>query len=776
MKPFSLIYLKGLIWVVLCMSGINSVNAQLGVTNNPFPVTPQSLLHVHDDHANGQILQLTNNTSGYTMPTFGFSIQLDPNFKTIFKNQYNHTGASISFMTNDGTDQERLTIKNNGNVGIGSTDPGFKLTVAGQLGLLETGVSPWFYTVLQSANLSSQLTFTLPSGYGSAGQVLSTDGSGAMSWASGEVPLTFSNGLNRSLSTIKWGGSLTEHTTITQSGSQVLSFTNSGAANTVFNLTGTGDFDIQDNGTSVFYVSDEGKIGIGNISPTNKLDIIGDVFLTYPGASNGVIISGSTSYALGYCQNSYPGNTWGFSAGCSSTSAGSSSYGAYGFNYGAGYGIFGRAYASNGTGVHGINEVSSNYGSLGTDSYGVYGSSYGNNYGYIGGLSYGVYGSYGTTNHGYIGGANYGIFGQYSSSGNYGHIGGTDNAVYGYLIGTNPGNYALYGYGVHSSGFDGTNYTPYASLGAVKGYNYFGNPYTFAVAGFSDLDYDRSGGTLGGRSNGTTWGCLGYQNSGGTEYGGYFTSYTSGSGKSPSVMVNSGISAWGDLFGADIHGHVYGLYTEGSDYASYANGTVFKNGLDVHLQKKNNGDNITLYTNVSTSATVQTCGYANLSGGLCDVGFDPSFTAAVSSSSPVIVTITPMGNTQGVYLTSVGPGGFTVSENNNGKSNVQISYIAIGKRAGYETPALPDAVVAGDYTDKVFHGLHNDNDRQTGSNGLYYDNGVLYTGAHPSALPDPNKPALDPNLKQSDLSTSGSLPGANDPKKNTNRGDGRVPK
>ena len=114
MKPFSLIYLKGLIWVVLCMSGINSVNAQLGVTNNPFPVTPQSLLHVHDDHANGQILQLTNNTSGYTMPTFGFSIQLDPNFKTIFKNQYNHTGASISFMTNDGTDQERLTIKNNG--------------------------------------------------------------------------------------------------------------------------------------------------------------------------------------------------------------------------------------------------------------------------------------------------------------------------------------------------------------------------------------------------------------------------------------------------------------------------------------------------------------------------------------------------------------------------------------------------------------------------------------------------------------------------------------
>jgi hypothetical protein len=121
------------------------------------------------------------------------------------------------------------------------------------------------------------------------------------------------------------------------------------------------------------------------------------------------------------------------------------------------------------------------------------------------------------------------------------------------------------------------------------------------------------------------------------------------------------------------------------------------------------------------------------------VAFDPSFADAVSTSSPVIVTLTPLGNTGGVYLSEVNGKGFTARENNDGKSSVQVSYIAIGKRKGFENPSLPGEVIARGYVGKVSQGLRNDCDTKTNSEGMYYENGKLTVGIHPSTLPDPNK-------------------------------------
>jgi hypothetical protein len=49
-------------------------------------------------------------------------------------------------------------------------------------------------------------------------------------------------------------------------------------------------------------------------------------------------------------------------------------------------------------------------------------------------------------------------------------------------------------------------------------------------------------------------------------------------------------------------------------------------------------------------------------------------------------------------------------------------------------------VVSSDYVDKLSRGLHNDADTETDGEGLYYENGQLYVGLHPSVLPDPNRP------------------------------------
>jgi hypothetical protein len=311
------------------------------------------------------------------------------------------------------------------------------------------------------------------------------------------------------------------------------------------------------------------------------------------------------------------------------------------------------------------------------------------------------------------------------------------------------GQTALYAFRTRPDVSDGMGYGVYTSNTAMKGYSFWGDQYSFGTAGFNYNDFTRCGGILGAYESGGYWGSLGYKNSAGTGYGGYFSSYTSGSGKSSQASTGIGIGAWGDLLGADIHGKVYGIYAEGENYAMFSNGPVYKNDLDIHLQENGTDASTVLYTNVSTDVTVQTSGYATLSAGKAGIAFDPAFSASVSSETPVVVTVTPMGNSNGVFLSEVSKSGFSVVENNNGKSNVTVSYIAIGKRAGYEHPSLPPELIDAEYTNKMTRGLHNDADIKTNGDGLYYENGKLVIGIHPSTLPDPNKPAAETVIPKS---------------------------
>jgi len=334
------------------------------------------------------------------------------------------------------------------------------------------------------------------------------------------------------------------------------------------------------------------------------------------------------------------------------------------------------------------------------------------------------------------------------------------NVIYAYRPSGNfgAGRATIYGYRYGGpSGDDGTSYSIYGVDAGVEGYTWYGNLYAFGVAGHTFGDFNRTGGVMGSDYSGAYWGSLGYKNSGGTWYGGYFNTATStGTGKvlpnAPSI--NIGIGAWGDLLGAEIHGKIYGLYTEGKDYALFSHGATYTDNIGVHLQNISNisGRSISnnkvavMYTSVSTDVTVQTAGTAKLNNGVCHVSFDKTFSDVVSTEIPIIVTVTPAGNTNGVYVSEVTKDGFTVNENNNGTSNVDVSYIVIGRRAGYENPQLSSDVIAKDYTDKISIGLHNDNDTNTNGSGLYYQNSQLTVGVHPSTLPDLNKTETSPLL------------------------------
>ena len=105
-------------------------------------------------------------------------------------------------------------------------------------------------TIIKNAVINESANdYSLPTVRGTNGQFLQTDGSGVASWAT----LTASNGLTKTGIDIELGGTLTENTAISQAG-----------FNMIYNLTGAGDFAVQDNGTDVFKVSGDGSVTFNN--------------------------------------------------------------------------------------------------------------------------------------------------------------------------------------------------------------------------------------------------------------------------------------------------------------------------------------------------------------------------------------------------------------------------------------------------------------------------------------------------------------------------------
>jgi len=208
-----------------------------------------------------------------------------------------------------------------------------------------------------------------------------------------------------------------------------------------------------------------------------------------------------------------------------------------------------------------------------------------------------------------------------------------------------------------------------------------------------------------------------------------------GIGKSQgNVMYNIGLGSYGDLFGAHISGAVYGLYTEGEDYGLYSQGDTYRTGADVHLQQDDSGQNNVMYTLVSPEMTIQTYGVGQLSNGKANIQFDAAFSNVVSDSEPIVITVTPIGESEGVHIEQVDGKGFRVAENRSGKSSVQFSWIAIGKRVGYENLSLPEDVISIDYDERINRGLSRDVDLNASGEGLYYQNGKLYTGKSPERI------------------------------------------
>ena len=126
------------------------------------------------------------------------------------------------------------------------------------------------------------------------------------------------------------------------------------------------------------------------------------------------------------------------------------------------------------------------------------------------------------------------------------------------------------------------------------------------------------------------------------------------------------------------------------------------------------------------SVDVYAKGTAQLQNGRAIIHFDRDFSNIISKESPVIITVTPQGNCNGIYTQEVTNTGFIIVENNNGQANVPVSWIAVGTKIGYEKPLIPKELLSKEYDDNMNAVMHNENDINTSGKPMWWDGKTLH--------------------------------------------------
>jgi hypothetical protein len=295
------------------------------------------------------------------------------------------------------------------------------------------------------------------------------------------------------------------------------------------------------------------------------------------------------------------------------------------------------------------------------------------------------------------------------------------------------GQSTLFGYRTRDSQNDGISYAQISANDATRGYNFWGDVYTFGVGGWNYNDYSRCGGTFGADVNGTYWGSLGYRSSALLNYGVYGSAaYANGGGRMENgIRTGIGAGFYGDLMGGWVRGDIMGFATQGSMFAAYNVGNTYNTGFHADLVKT--GGSITpAFAVTSTSVKVYDDGSANLSNGTVRVNFTPEYAALIKGNGNPTVTVSPMGQCNGLYIVSIDETGFTVAEMNNGTSNISFSWISVGKRVDASDATVPSEITNPEFTNRMSGLMFNEGNKKQSCSPMWWNGSGLDYSTPPS--------------------------------------------
>lgn len=319
-------------------------------------------------------------------------------------------------------------------------------------------------------------------------------------------------------------------------------------------------------------------------------------------------------------------------------------------------------------------------------------------------------------------------------------IGAAPNAKYRLYNYTNQvtangiGQYGIYTYRTRNSANDGTGYGAGNTNAAIAGYNYWGDMYTFGTIGYSYFDFTRCGGILGSHATGSIWSSLAYRASSGTGYAVYATATPfTGAGRQSQQETDSSIGGgfYGSIIGSWSKGDI-GNVSSGNLFAAYNIGDEYTAGRQIELVDTGNSKTVA-YTMTSTESVVYKKGKITLVNGSARVSFDANYVGLLGDVP--IVTTTPMGPCNGIYIESVDKTGFTVKELNNGASNIAISWIAVGDRIDVGHAANSD-VLAKDFDTNLNEVMFNENNKTESAKGIWSQNGKIQFGTIRQTQPE----------------------------------------
>ncbi len=126
----------------------------------------------------------------------------------------------------------------------------------------------------------------------------------------------------------------------------------------------------------------------------------------------------------------------------------------------------------------------------------------------------------------------------------------------------------------------------------------------------------------------------------------------------------------------------------------HLSGKVFTSGscsTGCMVTHTSSGRDVTAFSERSASPTIEDFGQAHLVNGQGYVRIDPTFAQAMDQRADYLVFLTPEGDSRGLYVTGKSGSGFTVRENEGGRSTLAFDYRIVAKPYDAAAQHLPSS-------------------------------------------------------------------------------------